>query len=110
MDALNNSSNSISINAPQNINAFEQITTLENRISLLELENRLWRSSSILMKATFRVATIQNHFVQFYSEKYKPCSNKATHEKKDKQRVEDVPSIKDNTSVLKNEVAPQNVA
>ena len=60
MGALNNSSNSISINAPQNINAFKQITTLENRISLLEPENRLWRSSSILMKATFRVATIKS--------------------------------------------------
>ena len=60
MDALNNSSNSMSINAPQNINAFEQITTLENRISLLEPENRLWRSFSILMKATFTVYKVKS--------------------------------------------------
>ena len=51
-DAPNNSSNSKSTNSPHNINYFEQTTSLKNRISLLESENRLLEGD-IADKQTF---------------------------------------------------------
>ena len=78
------------------INSFEQITFLKNRISLLESENRLLKDNiANKLKATFWTAIRDILRLIFFR-----SSAVLVLDKKVKQRIKDIPPIKDGAPVL----------